>query len=667
MKKLLKTLLHCIYVFVFIFSYFLVLNKAKSAAYTGSFQVVIPNGGNLVQQCTYSADIRVNTGGINSNAANVVIVYDPSKIDIIDANPNKSGKQIAVGTAYQSYAGNLVDENAGKIQLTGFSSPESPFNGNNLFATLNFKSKPGATSGAFIVQFDGQGATLDSNIASASDAKDILSSVENGNFNLVPGTCVNDKTPPNVIFNTPTNNQSGVSLNQDILITLTDNLSGIDLSTLQIIVNGVVYIANSPEVKITGTPNDYTLVLDPKNDFYPNAPSSIVVYVKDYAGNSRQSSISFNFPVQPTPSIPLPTPAPSTSIDLTPPVITYITPISQATIRDNSPVIVNIADVGTGVNLNSIIIFVNEKKYTIHDSTVTYTSNGAGYTITINDNFNFPKTSSSYLSVFALDNAKNSSASSIIFNIPKNVVTEEKFCLLPDTSSGIEKTLSNNIPLTNQINNLQTRVNKAAPQAIKKIISDSGILGLISVFFGLPVTIWLIAAGVSFLFRLLPFLASLLTRKSKKYGQVLDSDTKSGIPFAMITILDKNTAEVVKKIITVPSGKFFVSLDSGHYRLEVSKKNYKPVTVELDPIDKQVLDISIQMTKLEAKDLIARRQLDSIKLDLIYISVYLSVVFALLNLFYIKSALSVIIMALMLMTSVLLPGKLKKERKLLKR
>ena len=622
-------------------------NIAKAATTDGNFTIQVPNGGNLVEGCGYSADIRVNSGSNVTNAADIIVNFDPTKIEIIDSNLSQSSptaKQIKTGPAYEVYPsnGNRVDEGAGIIRLSGVSL-SSTFAGNDIFGTIQFRGKPGATNGALTIGFSGVGDTLDSNIADHTTSTDVLGSVTNAAFTFTTGSCIPDTVPPNIIFVNPVNNQRGVDVNQNINLSLTDNLSGVDINTLQIFVNGVEYTATSPQITITGNPNNYSILLNPTDPFYSNSPSSILVKVKDFAGNEKQSNISFNFPIQPTPTIPTPVPTTSPIQDLTKPVIQFVTPIANQTIDSNEDIIIDLTDSGSGINRDTIVIFVNDKRYTINDFAVTITGDPSNYRIVINDNFNFSKVSSSYLSVFANDFTGNSNSGNLVFNVPQNVVDENT---PPDVCPAQNPgTCVTNAPFNEEINNIQENLNNITPENLQPVVQNTGFLGLASILALLPLLFQILITLGSFIAGgfLWPLLYALILPSSKKLGKIIDDYTKEGLPLTKIIIREKKTNSIVRKASTDLFGYYAVRLDPGEYIMHLEKKNYQEFDHEFTILESKDLDFTMQMTLLEKSDIGTNVQLRVFKFDPILFTSVLAVIIAALNLLYIRTIVAVLI------------------------
>jgi hypothetical protein len=684
-------------------------NTNVKATTDGWFRFSAPNNGNLVQGCTYSADIRINTGSNNSSSADIIINYDPAKIEILDSNPNVADKQIKPGVAYQSYFGNKVNESTGEIRLTG-ASFDAPINGEDIFASISFKSKPAVTSASFIIKFDGAGATTstDSNISIAESSLDALGSVQNGIFTFSSGSCVADTAAPNVTFINPTNGQLNVPSNQVVSLGITDNLSGVNLSTLEILVNGQLYTANSQEIQISGTSTNYSITLNQTDDIDPTTPSTILVKVRDFSNNLRQSFITFNnpSPATPTPAptsaptanptsgpttaaTPLPTnppiyitviptttatptPAPSDKI---PPTIEFVNPVSRETISDNEELIIRLGDVGSGINPNTLQVLINDKKYTINDSTVRLEGNGGEYTVRIRDSSIFSKVTSSYLSVIVSDFGGNTSVSNIVFNIPKAVEVEEivnkdpKVCNITDPET---KPLApvQNAPLTDAVVNLQQSVEDKTPQILKPFVKEAGVFGVATLVAALPFMIWIGSGIASFISGGLffPLIFGLFASKNRLFGRIVKEGGKGGITLATIHVFDITNSKTLKNAVTTFKGRFTLRLPAGLYRLDISKPGYIDKSIDLrleeegyivDVIELKAVEV------LESNSIAENIQFGVFQIDPKIITIYFGLLLSFINVVYVRSLLSMVILGLMIMAGIYVTIKFNKRNKAL--
>lgn len=128
--------------------------------------------------CESKIDIIVNSESKQSNTAEIEISFDKDIITIIDSNNEMAGIQIEKGKAYSAFILNTVNETTGKINIVATSLPQD-FNGNEIFATIHFRSKNTSSSTTqFSILFNGIGKTLDSNIADTQTGLDILTSTQ---------------------------------------------------------------------------------------------------------------------------------------------------------------------------------------------------------------------------------------------------------------------------------------------------------------------------------------------------------------------------------------------------------------------------------------------------------------------------------------------------------
>ncbi|MEI7740978.1 MAG: hypothetical protein WCJ29_00565, partial [bacterium] len=249
----------------FIFGLFFLFIAAEAQA--GSFTI---GSGAFKEGCPISVPIIINTASIQSDAANIIIHYNPNEIEILDSSASQNGIQIAPGSAYSIYADNFVDPNAGLIRLTGFSIGMQ-ISGSGLFGSIPLQSKPGITSSNITVEFV-PGSTLDSNIAEFLTSDDVLTSVTDSALTFVPGPCTADTRPPAVSLISPANAASNIALNSSVSFHITDNQSGVDLDSLRVDVNGTVYTKTGANTfTYAGTPLNYTITVNPATDFPANA------------------------------------------------------------------------------------------------------------------------------------------------------------------------------------------------------------------------------------------------------------------------------------------------------------------------------------------------------------------------------------------------------------
>lgn len=256
-----------------------------------------PSAGVFQQGCSAKVDIAIDTQGISTNAADAVVLFNPAEVEIEDQNAGQAGTQVKAGNVYELYVGNVVDSAQGKIMLTGFSIIGT-FSGSGNYGSIFFKSKPGVTSTTFQFQFS-PGESTDSNVAD-TNGNDVLTSVNTASYTFESGDCVPDTQSPSVSSVSPANGSSNVPLDTDVSFHLQDNQSGVDLNTLSIQLYDVIYDQSHVDVTIAGIPVDYTVTIDPADDFPSGTEIVLVVSASDLVGNVMPAKVfSFNKPPVP--------------------------------------------------------------------------------------------------------------------------------------------------------------------------------------------------------------------------------------------------------------------------------------------------------------------------------------------------------------------------------
>lgn len=138
--------------------------------------------------------------------------------------------------------------------------------------------------------------------------------------------------PPTITFITPVNGQTGVPSDADIVVEISNPSYGVDINTVEIIINGVTYTASSPRVTVTGDVLDYIFTTTPYDPLFTNQANTVLVKAANFNNNFRQASIVFNVPII------TPTPTPTPTITNTPtPTPTSTSPTNTPTPTSTSP------------------------------------------------------------------------------------------------------------------------------------------------------------------------------------------------------------------------------------------------------------------------------------------------------------------------------------------
>jgi hypothetical protein len=403
------------------------ITVSPALASTFSFS---PSSGSYNQNCQSAVDIVLSTGTSETNAADIIIDYDPAKIEIVDSDVGQTGVQIKGGSVYSNYFGNVVDEVNGVIRLTG-ATFSGYFSGSGVFATIQFKPKLAGITADFSIRFTGAGPyiTLDSNIADAYISNDTLTSVTNGSYSFLSGSCTTDTTPPTITFVTPTNGQTGVASTANIVIKVSDLGSGVDLNNVEIIINGISYQASDPQVTTTGSPAEYTFTVQPIDPLSTTQTNTLVVKAYDLSGNYKQSGIAFNSPVSPTstPQATCPTLAPTAipdiKVDHNSPTITFVSPKKNDTISLNPTIIIKVADLESGIDPETLKIEIGTVIYNRNSPELSLTQNDTGYTATLKIKNKLDPGANYVLTAFVADTTGNGLSQSIAIHTKKTATT----------------------------------------------------------------------------------------------------------------------------------------------------------------------------------------------------------------------------------------------------
>lgn len=272
--------------------FLLLMSSVASAA---TFQMN-PTSGTFQRGCINKITVDIDSTGQVSNAADLVINYDPTRITIVDSNTNSPGVQIKSGNAFDGYFYNNVDTGAGVIRLSGGS--QVTLNSKKVFAEIEFYSSNSATSSSFDIKYDGVGITTDSNIVDASNNNDLLTSAVDATYTFVSGQCAQDGDAPGVSYTSPSLNQNNFPVDGNVTFRLTDDLSGSDLSSYEFYINGQLYKIGYPGVSYSGNDKNYNVTINPSSNLPSNQSTVILIIGKDKAGNQVTSYNVINIPTK---------------------------------------------------------------------------------------------------------------------------------------------------------------------------------------------------------------------------------------------------------------------------------------------------------------------------------------------------------------------------------
>lgn len=148
-----------------------------------------PSTSNLNRGCDFSVNVNVDTGGAKTDGTDAILLYDPTRLTVAS---------ITSGKIYADYPSDDIDQNVGKITISGLSSVSTPFTGKGTLATVNFSVKGSASLGATKIHFDfdpnNKNKSTDSNVVERETVVDVLESVVSGNYTVGTGVC-SSQTP----------------------------------------------------------------------------------------------------------------------------------------------------------------------------------------------------------------------------------------------------------------------------------------------------------------------------------------------------------------------------------------------------------------------------------------------------------------------------------------
>lgn len=163
-----------------IINYLLPIAHAQSATLSLS-----PSTGTFNKGCQFNLEVKLSTGGAQTDGTDAIISYDASRFSATSITPNTS--------TYPDFPGNSIDDTGGKIIISGIASVAGSFSGSGSLATVNMSVKEAAPTGATQIRFDfdpnDRTKTTDSNVVERGTVADILTNVTNGNYTIGEGTC----------------------------------------------------------------------------------------------------------------------------------------------------------------------------------------------------------------------------------------------------------------------------------------------------------------------------------------------------------------------------------------------------------------------------------------------------------------------------------------------
>jgi|GEM_PF-1000147 len=100
-----------------------------------------------------------------------------------------------------------------------------------------------------------------------------------------------DNQPPQIASRTPAASATNQAPSTNVVFNITDDKSGVDLSTLSVVVEGVTYTQGDAEMSISGTSTNYTVTIDPASDFDRGQEVNVTIDADDLEGNSMTQDV----------------------------------------------------------------------------------------------------------------------------------------------------------------------------------------------------------------------------------------------------------------------------------------------------------------------------------------------------------------------------------------
>lgn len=143
-----------------------------------------PASGTHAAGATFEVKIQLDTTGTATSGTDAYLTFDPTVLQVVDANTSATGVQILPGTLYTQTSYNDVQNGEGKISFSGSKSGGSPgYTGSGTLATITFQATKEASSTPVNFNFT-SGSTTDSNVISSADSSDVLTAVTNAAYTI---------------------------------------------------------------------------------------------------------------------------------------------------------------------------------------------------------------------------------------------------------------------------------------------------------------------------------------------------------------------------------------------------------------------------------------------------------------------------------------------------
>ncbi len=168
--------------FLVLFLSFLASGATPTTAQAAVTFSLSPSSKTLNVGDSVDLSIILDTGGQTVSGGSAILTFDPSKLQVVDANAAQTGVQVSTGTVFTTALTNSVDVVNGKITLD-YGLSAGTFSGNGTFGKITFKGSIAATSTpvSFII---GSGSSSTSSAVYASGSN-VLGAANSGSYTVV--------------------------------------------------------------------------------------------------------------------------------------------------------------------------------------------------------------------------------------------------------------------------------------------------------------------------------------------------------------------------------------------------------------------------------------------------------------------------------------------------
>ena len=126
----------------------------------------------------FDVDIVLNTDGIPTSGAEIMVRYDPGVLQVIDADTGAEGIQITPGSLYAFTFINEVFTDEGIVWFSSSDTGDTVFNGTGTLARIRFQAIASIETTSLSIVYHSPNATTDTNVSRPSIVADQLASAE---------------------------------------------------------------------------------------------------------------------------------------------------------------------------------------------------------------------------------------------------------------------------------------------------------------------------------------------------------------------------------------------------------------------------------------------------------------------------------------------------------